>query len=157
MTYDTDLAAWADEQAALLRRRAKGELVNERSFDWEHLAEEIEGVSGSLRSEVYSRLKLICQHLLKWCYQPEHQSRSWRSTIRTQRRDLERVLRKNPSLHPYAATELAEAFAAGREDAEDETGLLRLPNACPWTLDQVLDPDFWPEAPRRTDAAANVS
>jgi hypothetical protein len=137
-TYDTDIAAWAEEQAALLRQRASNAL------DWEHLAEEIEGVSASQKGEVRSRLALICQHLLKWQYQPEHRSRSWRSTIRTQRDDLDDVLQGSPSLRPYAAAALAKAFSRGREKAEDETGVLRLPAECPWTIEQVLDREFWP-------------
>jgi Domain of unknown function DUF29 len=141
MKYDTDISVWAAEQAGFLRQRAANAL------DWENLAEEIEAVGISQKREVYARLRLICQHLLKWAYQPEHRSRSWRATIRTQRRDLERVLRDSPSLRPYAATELAEAYARGREDAEEETGLLHLPAACPWPIEQVLDIAFLPEVP----------
>ena len=98
----------------------------------------------SQRREAFARLKLICQHLLKWQHQRSDRSRSWRATIRTQRRDLERVLRDSPSLRPYAAAELSEAYAAGREDAVDETGIEGMPSACPWTIEQVLDPGFWP-------------
>lgn len=136
--YNTDLAAWAVEQATMLRQRS----VN--SLDWENLAEEIEAVGINQKREVYSRLRRICQHLLKWQFQPEQQSRSWRVTIRTQRRDIEDVLQDNPSLRPYATTELERAYQRGREDAEEETGLLHLPAACPWTIEQVLDLEFWP-------------
>jgi hypothetical protein len=37
-------------------------------------------------------------YLLKWQWQPDHQSRSWRNTINVQRRDLMRLLKKNPTL-----------------------------------------------------------
>lgn len=136
--YNTDVAAWAVQQADLLRRRAANAL------DWDNLAEEIEAVGISQRREVASRLTLICHHLLKWQFQPEHQSRSWQATIRTQRRDLGRVLKDSPSLRPYAAAELDDAFSASREDAENETGLLHLPRQCPWSIDQVLDLDYLP-------------
>jgi hypothetical protein len=136
--YSADIAAWAAEQAALLRARASNEL------DFDNLAEEIEALGASQRREVYSRLRRICQHLLKWKYQPEYQCPSWRATIRTQRRDLERVLKDNPSLRPYAAVELANAYERGREDAEYETGLLHLPADCPWSVDQVLDLNYLP-------------
>ncbi len=136
--YDTDLAAWAIEQAAMLRQRS----VN--SLDWDNLAEEIEAVGISQKKEVYSRLWRICQHLLKWQFQPDRQCRGWRATIRTQRRDIEDVLQDNPSLRPYAATQLERAYQRGREDAEEETGLLHLPAICPWTIEQVLDLEFLP-------------
>jgi hypothetical protein len=136
--YNTDVAAWAAEQAELLRSRATNAL------DWDNLAEEIEAVGISQKREVIARLKLVCHHLLKWQFQPEHQSRSWRTTIRTQRRDLAKVLEDSPSLVPYAAAELGYAYSRGREDAEDETGLLHLPQACPWSIDQVLNIDYLP-------------
>lgn len=136
--YNTDLAAWAIEQAAMLRQHS----VN--SLDWENLAEEIEAVEINQKKEVYSRLRRICQHLLKWQFQPEQQCRSWRATIRTQRRDIEDVLQDNPSLRPYAATQLERAYQRGREDAEEETGLLHLPAACSWTIEQVLSLEFLP-------------
>jgi len=31
-----------------------------------------------------------------------------------------------------------------RRKALDETGLYRLPEACPWTIEQVLDKDILP-------------
>ena len=58
--YDTDVAAWAEQQAGALRRRAANEI------DWDNVAEEIEGVAASQKREVRSRLRVICEHLLKW-------------------------------------------------------------------------------------------
>src|ERR1700759_4014152 len=42
--YDQDVFEWSQHQAALLRRRAAGELVNEAELDWPNIAEEIESV-----------------------------------------------------------------------------------------------------------------
>src|SRR4051794_32211880 len=42
--YDADVYEWSQHQAALLRRRAAGELVNEAELDWPNIAEEIESV-----------------------------------------------------------------------------------------------------------------
>jgi hypothetical protein len=136
--YDTDILLWSEEQAKLLRQRSANEL------DWDNLAEEIESMGKSQRREVRSRLQVLLQHLLKWTYQPEHQSRSWRTTIISQRHNLEDVLTDSPSLRPYAATVLRAAYVRGREAAENETGVLRLPEECPWTIGQILDPKFWP-------------
>lgn len=98
--YDTDFFLWTARQAELLRRRAAGELVNETSLDWLNLAEEIESVGASQRTVVRRRLRLICQHLLKWHYQREYQSRSWQSTINEQRRDLLDFIRGQPLTAP---------------------------------------------------------
>jgi hypothetical protein len=87
--YDTDFLTWTGRQAELLRRRATGGLVNEAEIDWLNIAEEIESVGGNTRRELRNRLARLLQHLLKWHYQPEHRSRNWRSTIRTQRQEIE--------------------------------------------------------------------
>ncbi len=144
--YDTDFLQWTERQAALLRRRAAGELANDAGLDWTNLAEEIESVGASQKREVRSRLMLICQHLLKWRYQPEYRSRSWEATLYVQRRDLLTLFEDSPSLRVFAEQVLPSAFANGREAAERETGLLRMSDdVCPWVLDQVMSFDFLPE------------
>jgi Domain of unknown function DUF29 len=56
--YDADILLWSEHQAALLRRRAAGELVNEAEMDWPNIAEEIEDV-GSNRLHISRRCR--CQ------------------------------------------------------------------------------------------------
>jgi hypothetical protein len=143
--YDTDFLHWTEHQAALLRRRAAGDLANDQGLDWLNLAEEIESVGASQKREARSRLMLICRHLLKWKYQPELQSRSWQATLYVQRRDLLRLFEDSPSLQPFAEQVLPASFADGRQAAERETGLLHLPDVCPWSLDQVVSVDFLPD------------
>ncbi len=136
--YDEDFTLWTELQASLLRRRAAGELVNDADLDWENIAEEIESVGGNTRRELRNRLVRLLQHLLKWHYQPEHRSRSWRSTIRTQRREIEDLLAENPSLRTKLPDLFLVAYPRARTDALDETGLLDLPQASPFTIEQVL-------------------
>jgi hypothetical protein len=88
----------------------------------------------------------LCQHLLKWKYQPERQSQIWEATLYVHRRDLQSLLEDSPSLRPFAERVLPSAFANGREAAEREAGLLNLPDdVCPWSLDQILSVDFLPD------------
>ena len=136
--YDIDLSLWAEQQAALLRRRAAGELVNDTDLDWENIAEEIESVGGNTRRELRNRLTKLLQHLLKWQYQPEHRSRSWRSTIRTQRQEIEDLLADNPSLKAKLPELFEAAYPRARADALEETGLLDLPQVSPFTVEQTL-------------------
>ena len=37
--YDRDVVAWSQQQAALLRRRPAGELVNDAELDWPNIAQ----------------------------------------------------------------------------------------------------------------------
>jgi len=142
--YDTDAALWSDQQAALLRRMANGERVNDQ-VDWENVIEEIADVRKRYEDEIENRLTTLCAHLLKWQFQPAMRSNSWRSAIVRSRTRISRLARKMPTLAPYPAAALAEAYPDGRLAAEAETGLTGLPAACPWTIEQVIDPTFWPD------------
>lgn len=142
--YDTDVVLWSERQAALLRRRAAGDLVNDADLDWHNVAEEIEAVGRSARRELQSRLAWLLQHLLKWRYQPEFRSASWRTTIRNQRNAIEDLLAESPSLKAVLPEIFAAAYRRARLNALDETGLLALPEATPFTLDQTLG-DTLPE------------
>jgi Domain of unknown function DUF29 len=91
-TYETDVIAWANEQAALLR---SGQLS---AIDIEHIAEEILDVGKSEQRELASRMAVLLAHLLKWEFQPVRRSRSWELTIKEQRKAIAIHLRQVPSL-----------------------------------------------------------
>jgi hypothetical protein len=140
--YDQDFYAWCLTTATLIRAGKWHDV------DPEALAEEIESLGKSQHRELASRLDVLVMHLLKWRYQPERrqEGHSWRSTIRTQRRELRRLLQQNPSLVPQVAPIMAEGYEDARLEASDDTGLplATFPPVCPWTAEQVLDADFWP-------------
>jgi len=140
--YAQDFYTWTQSTSALIRAGQWSAL------DREALAEEIESLGKSQHRELGSRLVVLLLHLLKWGYQPLERSGSWRSTIRTQRRELRRLLQQNPGLRPLVPSAVADGYPDARLDASDETGLplATFPATCPWTLEQVLDADFWPEA-----------
>ena len=140
--YDTDFYAWANEQAALLRA---GQLS---AADIENIAEEIESMGKGEQRELESRLAVLLLHLLKWQYQPKRRGRSWRLTIEEQRRKLTRHLRQNPSLRAKLPEVIADAYGDAILEAERETKLPRstFPVTCPWSFEQMMDDDFWPES-----------
>lgn len=139
--YRADFYAWTKKQAALLQAE---EFEN---LDLPNLIEEIEAMGTSQRNEVISRLKVLLMHLLKWQFQADHRSRSWRNTINVQRWDLEAVLEDNPSLRRELPDCIAKAYPRARREAIQETGLLRSPwpDSCPWTIEQILDEAWLPE------------
>jgi hypothetical protein len=137
--YETDFATWADDQAALLRRLAAGERVNDGELDWTNLAEEIEALSARERRELRRRMARLMQHLLKYHYQIEHRSRSWRVTIIDQRSAISDLLADNASLRGKLAAHLVDVYPLAKRWAEEETGLLNLPASSPFTLEQVLE------------------
>ena len=140
--YDRDFFGWANEQSALLRA---GNLA---AADIEHIAEEIESMGRSERDQLTNRLGVLLAHLLKWQFQPARRGKTWRSTIREQRRRAARLLEKNPSLRPHLGAILAEAYGDAVLIAERETDLAEgtFPVECPWTFAQTTDDGFWPGA-----------
>ena len=139
--YERDFFAWSREQADLLRA---GRLAQ---ADIEHIAEEIDSMGRAEKRELISRLSVLLLHLLKWRYQPEKQSPSWEASIRVQRNRIAEHLDDNPSLNPLLPQALASAYRDATLEAVAETGLAgaTFPEACPWTVEQVLDGGFWPE------------
>ncbi len=140
---EVDFALWSAEQGALLR---EGRLDR---LDRDNLAEEIESLGRSERREIENRLKVLLVHLLKWRFQTQRQKGGWKTTIREQRVQIAKVVRDSPSLRSHPTDVLGEEYRTARADAVDETGLPEdvFPAACPFTIEQVLDPGFFPEAP----------
>lgn len=138
-TYETDVMAWANEQAALLR---SGQLS---AIDIENIAEEILDVGKSEQRELTSRMAVLLAHLLKWQFQPERRCKSWTRTIQHQRTAIAIHLKQVPSLkpkfndHDWKIVIWGDALAI----AEKETGL-DFPETCPWSLDDIFASDWLP-------------
>ncbi|MBW4515924.1 MAG: DUF29 domain-containing protein [Timaviella obliquedivisa GSE-PSE-MK23-08B] len=136
--YETDFYAWTLEQAKLLQ------VGDFKGLDIVNLVEELESLGKQQRQELRNRLGVLIGHLLKWDSQSEKRSKSWRATIREQRREVLRLLQENPSLNPYLAEAIASAHESGLDLVVKETPLDYgdLPENCPYTLEQLFDPDF---------------
>jgi Domain of unknown function DUF29 len=139
--YATDFYAWTQQQAAALRAK------DWAALDLEHLAEEIESVGKRDRRAVESLLVVRLAHGLEWVSQPERRSRSWRRTLTVTRQRLTRLLRDHHTLRAELPALLQGAYADARELAAVETRLLltTFPEACPWTVAEVLEEAAWPE------------
>lgn len=136
--YETDFYAWTLEQSKLLKA---GEFMG---LDIANLVEEIESLGKQQRQELRNRLGILIGHLLKWDYQPEKRSKSWRVTIQIQRREIEEILADNPSLKPYLPEAIAKAHRVGLDLVALETPLdyPDLLEAPIYTIEQLLSPDF---------------
>jgi len=139
--YEADFYAWANEQVALLRAG------NLSAADIDHIADEIESIGRREKRELVRCLTVLLLHLLKWQFQPSRRGASWRASIENTRDELEDHMKDNPSLKSKLPEAIATAFLRGRRTAAAETGLSQdaFPTACPWSFEQIMDPDFWPE------------
>ena len=140
-TYDSDFYAWANQQAALLRKGRFAEA------DVENIAEEIESLGRSEKRELVNRLAVLLVHLLKWQFQPAWRGRSWRVTIKEQRRKVAEHLEDNPSLRARLDEAIGRAYQDAIADVQRETPLTEddLPKVCLHTREQIFAPDFLPE------------
>jgi hypothetical protein len=140
--YDQDFYAWANEQAGLLRAGKLSEA------DINHIAEEIESIGKSEKRELVNQLAVLLLHLLKWRHQPVFRCTSWRLSIEEQRNRLEDHLADNPSLKSSLSETMAAAYRHAMLGAARETGMDRdaVPATCPWSIQQITDSTFYPEA-----------
>ena len=135
--YETDIVVWSDDQAALLRRLAAGERVNDL-VDWANVIEEIESVGNEQLHAVRSLLAQAMAHRLKAIAWPQARDvDNWRA-------DAERF-----------AGDAADRFAPSMRQRLDLAQLYRralravpatmygeqrppLPPESPWSLDELL-------------------
>jgi hypothetical protein len=131
--YDTDFHAWAWEQARKLRA---GEPI-----DTENVAEELETLGRSEQQQLESRLAVLLAHMLKSEFQPEKRTASWTGTIKEQRRRVNRLLAKMPSLQATLQEAITEGYVTAIILASTETGIVEddFPSECPYTVEQILE------------------
>jgi hypothetical protein len=139
--YERDFYLWIEQQAARLRDGRLDEL------DVANLLEEIEDMGRSEKRAVEGNLVVLLTHLLKYRFQPDQRSSSWRGSIVEHRRRLRKLLRESPSLLTTARAMFSECYADSCEQAAAETGLSpdSFPAELPFTLEQVLDPKYLPD------------
>ena len=140
LLHDLDFYAWTQQQVDLLK---SGNLVD---VDVKHLIEEIESMGASERRELIDRLAVLLAHLLNWHYQPSFRGRSWQLTIKEQRRQLQRLLKDNPSLYARLEEFISDAYVDSVLLAAKETGLEEsaFPAQCPYAEDDLLNSEFYP-------------
>lgn len=144
--YETDFYAWTQEQVSLLKAHQWEQL------DTPNLIEELESLGRKERQELRNRLGILFGHLLKWQFQPENRTNSWLGTIREQRIQIRLLLTDSPSLQPYLQEVFLIAYELGLAFAIRETRLGEsvFPDSCPYTLEQLMNPEFLPQSDRES-------
>lgn len=146
--YERDFAAWTRQQVAALRRLALSR--PNAPLDLEHLIEEVAGLGRSERNTVRSHVRTIIEHCLKLQHaRATDPRRGWMSTIGRARTGLEDQL--SPSLRRDLRTNLQRIYGQARRNVardlarfDEFDAASQIPEACPFTLRQVLDEDWYP-------------
>jgi uncharacterized protein DUF29 len=136
--YDTDILTWSERQAALLRRRAAGELINDVHLDWSNIAEEIEDLGRSELRSCRSLLRQALRHMLKAEAWPlSRDAPTWRADAIDFRRQARDAFVPSMRQKIDVADLYADALAAMPETV-DGVPPLPVPDVCPVTLDELL-------------------
>lgn len=138
--YETDFYAWTQQQSELIALKKWNRL------DTTNVIEELESLGRKERQELRNRLGILLGHFLKWQFQPEQRSNSWRGTIREQRKQINLLIKDSPSLKPYLQEALQDGYELGIALAIKETQLAEetFPLNCPYRLSDILEKGFLP-------------
>ena len=143
--YERDFYAWTEQQTACLENR------NPEELDWNHVAEEIRDMGISQRKALQSHLTVLMIHLLKLRYSRAGKPRrKWRHECDNARQEIADEMERSPSLKHYREEALVKAWRDGRrrtmfqmeEHGEDPD----LPVDCPFTLEQIMNGDYYPKS-----------
>ena len=138
--YESDFLLWTQQQAEYLKKGCWADL------DVEHLVEELEALGRSEQKQLGSYLQVLLMHLLKCQYQPERKSKSWLNTISNCRDQIQDCLEDTPSLQRFLEDLewIQKYYRRSRRDAAKETQkpIETFPIDCPFSMRQVLDPNF---------------
>jgi hypothetical protein len=143
-TYETDFLRWTQEQSALLRAGKWQDLDRER------IAEELDDMGREQQLALQSLMRQILLHLLKLEYSPARLPRTkWAEEIIEFRDQAQTRIDATPSLKYHAPELFDKAWLQARRAAEKSFALygeqVTLPNLCPYSIEQVLAADYFPE------------
>lgn len=138
--YEEDVLLWSEQQAALLRRLAAGERVNEQ-IDWANVIDEVESVGSEQLHAVESFLVQALVHMLKAEAWPlARDIAHWQAEARRFRGDA--AARFVPSMRQRIdMAKLYRRALRAVPDTVDGTAPLPIPATCPVTLDELLSED----------------
>jgi hypothetical protein len=140
--YDLDYNLWILETAQQLESK------NFTSLDLEHLLEEVWDLSQRYKNKLESLLIRLFEHLLKlgyWRSELERNRGHWQGEIINFRLQIKRLLKRSPSLRPFAEQILEDCYVDARKIASRRSQLPMdvFPAQPIATLEQLLDEDWF--------------
>ena len=113
--YEQDFSLWVKDTVQKLKAK------NTENLDWEHLIEEIEGLTRSDRREIKHRLITLFEHALKRRYVPLNECyRGWELTIKRTQSKLQDILDDSPSLRSYLLEIMPNCYQEALENVRIE-------------------------------------
>jgi hypothetical protein len=139
--YEIDDHLWLEEMIKLLKENRLNEL------DIENLIEELESLSRNDKNRVKSFLELIIIHVLLldyWEKEYEYNANHWRDEVYNFRHQLNNLLTTN--LYHHLEENFSKIYQLSLKRVQNKTNFsLNLPQKCPYSLEQLLEEDWFPK------------
>ena len=148
--YEQDFNLWRETLITQIKEK------HFHDIDWEHLLLELDDMGKSEKRSFLSNLTILIAHLLKLTVQsdaPEMMKVSWYSSVTEHRFIIKKDLQENPSFKNYLHEVILVAYADAKKLAIKESKNAKLgvrkpneleyPLDLPFTLEQLLDEDFY--------------
>lgn len=143
--YDDDIVIWSETQAALLRRLAAGERVND-ALDFENLIEEVESVGRSQFQGVASHLRVAMTHLLLAYGAPGARwAPKWLIEVQAALDNAEQAFAPSMTQRIDLADEWRKARRLSAKKLATIGASRPLPQDCPYTIAELVAPDAEPD------------
>ncbi|NET00915.1 MAG: DUF29 domain-containing protein [Sphaerospermopsis sp. SIO1G2] len=137
--YEIDDYLWIEATIKLLKEKKFNEL------DLENLIEELEDLGRERKNKIESLLRQIIIHLLLleyWSKEYEYNAAHWKAEITEFRFQIKGILTKN--LQNYLVSRFELIYENSLKYTKTKTELNTLPQKCPYSLEQLLDEDWFP-------------
>ena len=138
--YEQDYVEWLDVTLEQLQNR------DLKHLDWTNLMEEVEALGSEQRHKVESYLIQLLKYLLLYQYWESEKSycaRDWLEEIDNLRNEIE-ILLRSKTLYNHLVSILETSYQRARRSAKTKSDLNIFPVICPYSMEQVLDPDWFP-------------
>ena len=141
LRYEDDAFGWAREQAFWLR---SGQLSQ---VDALNLADKVEDMNSIHEYDLSNHFACLLAHLARWQIQEGSRCDLWRRLIDLRRQRIDRMLENKPGLSGVFSDNgfMVCAWLDALFNVIGERGCYDLPSDCPWSIEQALNPDFFPE------------
>lgn len=143
--YDHDVYRWCAQTAHLARQGVLASVTPQT------LAAGMDDAMLHQWSALGHTVRALLGWLLVWAYAPEGRAAHawWYVRITSYRTDLDMLLGRSPVLRHKMAEDYEEAYQRACQVAVDDLGwgeaVTRFPATCPWSVEQILNDNFWPE------------
>jgi hypothetical protein len=140
--YEQDILLWVEETVSKLKAK------DFESLDLDNLIEEVESLGISQKKELINRLMVLLEHLLKRLYvELPYDYNGWERTIRTQRNNLQVLIKQVPSLKSRWESSFIDAWEIALKSVREEYSQIDFPDRWPFSqeLEAMLNNRFWEE------------